>query len=460
MLKTFASDKKAAFVLRPWNVVQIIPSLCVGVLLLSTFHLYNGAYFWLDDFNNLYWMQRVSFAQMLGQIVNPIPAFFRPVGMMCYWVLLRLFGLNSAPYHWLAWSFHTANTALVYFLLRQFTKSRAGAAVGAMLFASQVVFADLYWNFGTIFELLAAFFSFVGTLLWTSDHRGWWRVIFASLALLLAMKAKEIAIMMPFVWASYDLLLRENLKPRIAAHWLLPVVLALWYGVSKALASSTLMSGPNQPYFVRIDPSALIAGFGTYFNMLFRANVSGLIWCVGVAVLLLLCLVLRNRLALFFQLYIFITFLPVIFMINHRFAFYWYLPFLGVCGLMAMLSKNVAKMIKTRNPLWLGKTAAYLVFALLCWATFLVHKRATTERSAIRDLGSEYRAFITGLETLAPPPRGETIFFDSHPSYFDEKMLLSATSVAFHRTDLKVKLVSAFPSECAVSSSLSGLEPH
>ena len=134
-------------------------------------------------------------------------------------------------------------------------------------------------------------------------------------------------------------------------------------------------------------------------------------------------------------------------MINHRFAFYWYLPLLGVCGLTAMLAKNVANMILSRNPPWLAKTVAHLVFALLCCATFLVHKLAAPEMSAIRNLGSEYHAFITGLETLAPPPQGETIFFDSHPSYFDERTLLSTTSVAFHRTDLRVKLVSAFPSE-------------
>jgi hypothetical protein len=445
-LKTSASKKKIPLVLRTWNPLGLIPILCVGVLLHKTFRLYNGSYFSLDDFNNLYWMQRATFPQMLGQLLNPSPAYFRPAGWMCYWVLLRLFDLNSASYHWLAWSFHSANTVLVYFILKRLTQSRVGAAVGAMLFASQVVFADLYWNFGTIFELLTVFFCFIGICLWTTERRNWWQVVLASLALLLAMKAKEMAITMPFVWLSYDLLLRRNLERRIAAHWLLPIGLGLWYTVSKALASHALITMPGQPYYMSINGSALVAGFSTYLNMLFRTNLPWQIWLIGLGVLFLLCLLLRSRLALFFQLYVFITFLPVIFMINHRFAFFWYLPFLGVCGLTAILAKNVAKMIETRNRPWLARTAAYSVFALLCWFTFLAHKHAINPaRSAMRNGATEYRAFILGLRSLPPPAKGETIFFDSHPAYFNEGLLLSATQVAFGRTDLRVKLVSEFP---------------
>jgi hypothetical protein len=444
-LKTSASGKKIPLVPRTWNPLGLIPVLCIGVLLLNTFRLYKGgAYFWLDDFNNLFWVQQATFAQMVGHIINPISGYFRPAGMMCYWLLLRLFGLNSAAYHWLAWSLHVANTALVYFVLKRFTKSRAGAAVGAMLFASQAVFADLYWDFGTIFELVAAFFSFIGILLWTPERRRWWQVILASLALLLAMKGKEIAIAMPFVWLSYDLLLRKNMAPRLAAHWALPISLALWYGLAKASAMRGVVS--TDPYYLSITGPALATGFRVYFNMLFKTNFPWQIWFMGLGMFLLLCLLLRSRLALFFQFYIFIAFLPVIFLINHRYAFYWYLPFLGVSGLMAMLTQDVAALIETCNPRWLAKAGAYSIFALLCWGTFLVHKESNRpQRSWIRDRANEYRALIAGLRALPQPPPDETIYFDSQPSHFDERLLLSATQVAFRRTDLRVKLVSEFP---------------
>lgn len=405
-----------------------------------------GAYFWLDDFNNLRWVQSQTFAQMIGHLVNPFSAYFRPTGMMCYWALLKFFDLSPMAYHWLAWSFHTANTALVYFVLKRFTNSRAGAAVGAMLFASQPVFADLYWDFGTIFELVAAFFSFIGILLWTTERRSWWQVILASLSLLLAMKGKEIAIAMPLVWLSYDLLLRKNMARRLAVHWALPIGFALWYGLAKAWAMRGVVS--THPYYLSITGPALAAGCRVYFNMLLKTNFPWQIWFMGLGMFLLLCLLLRSRLALFFQLYIFIAFLPVIFLINHRYAFYWYLPFLGVAGLMAMLAENVAGLIEIRNPSWLAKAGAYSVFALLCWATFFVHKESNRpQRSEIRDRANEYRAFIGGLRALPQPPRDETIYFDSQPSHFDEGLLLSATQVAFGRTDLRAKLVSEFPRE-------------
>ncbi len=433
-------------VCRSPNLLRLVSVLCVGALLFNTYRLYKGSYFELDDFNNLYWVQQESFAHMIGYIVNPVSWYFRPTGMLCYWVLLRFFDLNPAAYHCLTWSLHAANTVLMYFLLKRFTGSRAGAAVGAMLFASQAVFADIYWNFGTIFELVAAFFSFVGILLWTSERRGWLHVLVASLILLLAIKGKEMALSMPIIWLSYDLLLRKNMVRRMAAHWILPSGLTLWYGLSNAPAMRGVL--PSHPYYMSITGSTLASGFGIYFNMLFGTSFRWQIWCIGFVVLLLVFALLRNRLALFFQSYVFIAFLPVIFLVNHRFAFYWYLPFLGVCGVVAVLAKAVAGAIEIRNPQWLVECGASVVFILLCWGTFVVHEKANRpERSWERGLTNEYRAFVTGLRALPAPPLGETIFFDSHPSLFDEGLLRKATQVALGRTDVDAKLVAEFPSE-------------
>jgi hypothetical protein len=236
------------------------------------------------------------------------------------------------------------------------------------------------------------------------------------------------------------------MERRIAAHSLLPCGLALWYGLTKASAMREVV--PSHPYYMSITGSTLVSGFGTYFNMVFATNFRWQIWCIGFVALLLVFALLRNRLALFFQSYVLIAFLPVIFLINHRFAFYWYLPFLGVCGLAAMLTKTVAVPIETRNPRWLVDCSASVVFILLCWGTFLVHKEANRpQRSWVKDRTNEYRAFVTGLRSLPPPPNGEIIFFDSHPSLFDELLLRSATQVAFRRTDLSAKLVAEFPPE-------------
>jgi hypothetical protein len=408
--------------------------------------LYEFAYFGSDTFNNLYWVQLESFWHMVRYILNPVSLYFRPAGMMCYWLLLRFFDLNPAAYRWLMWSLHAANTALVYFVLKRLTRGRPGAAIGAMVFASQAVFAEIYWSFGAVFELIAAFFSFVGILLWTYERRNWLQVLLASLALLLALKGKEMAVSMPVIWFSYDLLLRRDMKRMMAAHWVLPGVLAVWYGLSHALAMRGVVD--NHPYYMSIQWSILASGFGTYFNMLFGTQFPWQIWWIGALVLLLVFVLLRSRLGLFFQLYVFIAFLPVIFLVNHRVALFWYLPFLGVCGFAAILANAVACVINRRNPQWLAETGALAVFALLCWGTFLLHEAANRpQRSWVRDVAYEWHAFVSGLRALPPPPSGETIFFNSLPPHIEESVLLTATQVALRRTDLHTKLVSEFPPE-------------
>jgi hypothetical protein len=428
------------------KLLRFISVLCVGILLLNTYGLYKFAYFGSDAFNNLYWAQRESFTHIIGYILNPVSSYFRPVGMMYYWLFLRFFDLSPAAYRWLMWSLHAANTALVYFILKRLTRARPGAAIGAMLFASQAVFAEIYWNFGAVFELIAGLFSFAAILLWTSERRSWLQVLLASLALLLAVKSKEMAVSMPVIWFSYDLLLRRDMKRMMAAHWVLPGGLAVWYGLSHALAMRGIAA--NDPYHMSIDWSILASGFATYFNVLCGTELPWQIWWIASLVILLVFVLLRSRLALFFQLYVFVTFLPVIFLVNHRVALFWYFPFLGVCGFAAILANAVACVINGRNPRWLAETGSLTVFALLCWATFLLHEAANRpQRSWVSDVADEYHAFVSGLRALPPPPRGETIFFDSLPPHFEETVLLTAAQVALRRTDLHTKLVSEFPPE-------------
>ena len=383
---------------------------------------------------------------MIGYIVHPVSLYFRPVGMMYYWLYLRFFDLSPAAFRWLMWSLHAANTALLYFVLKRLTGSRPGAAVGAMLFASQTVFAEVYWNFGAVFELLTVFFSFVGTLLWICERRGWLQVLLASVALLLALKSKEMAVSMPVIWLSYDLLLRKDMKLRMLVHAALPGALAVWYSLSHASAMRGI--APDHPYYMKVTGLTLANGLGTYFNMLCRTNCRWQTWWIGFCMVLLIFVLSRSRLALFFQLYIPITFLPVIFLVNHRGALFWYLPFLGLCGLAAIVATVAVGVIKARNPRWLAEAGLYCVFALLCWGAFLLHKETNgAERSWYRDVAGENRAFVSGLRSLPPPPKGETIFFDLLPPHLEQNVLLSATQVAFRRTDLQAKLVSEFPPE-------------
>ena len=204
------------------KLLRFVPTFGIVALLLFTFRLYRSSYFGLDDFNNLYWVQRTSAFEMLKAIINPASHYFRPMGMLFYWLNLRLFGTNATAYHGLAWLLHSANTVLAYLVLKRITQSHPGALVGGMLFASQAVFTEIYWNFGTIFELISALFFFLGVLLWSSERRSWSRAILGTCVFILAVKGKQMAITLPAIWLCYDLVVQTNSKWRHVAQILGP----------------------------------------------------------------------------------------------------------------------------------------------------------------------------------------------------------------------------------------------
>ena len=423
-----------------------VPFLGISALLFFTFRLYSSAYFWLDDFNNLFWVQKLSAFELLKAITNPASTYFRPTGMLFYWLELRLFGTNAIAYHVLAWLLHTVNTVLVYLVLRRIVQSHPGALVGTMLFACQAVFTDIYWNFGTIFELVSGLLFLAGILIWSSERRSWARVILATVVFVLAVKGKEMAITLPAMLLCYDLFVRTNEKWRHAVQIVLPgiawVLLAL-----KGLAENRA-AAPDAPYFMDISSVTLGRGFGVYFGMLFESTMRWQLWAISFVALLLLLVLMKRKIAVFFQIWIFITFLPVVFLVNHRYPFYWYIPFVGVCGLVSCFVRWVIPPVQARISAPAAEAAACLCFLVLCEASYLMQKLHTRDgRNFQQAIDVDHRGFMQGLMVLPPPPPDEVLYFESAPRYFEEIHLISATQVALRRTDVEARLVDQFPAD-------------
>lgn len=426
--------------------MRYFPVICIAVLLFFTFRVYNDAYLYTDDFNNLYWVQQASGGDIALHVLNPASRNLRPVGMLLYWFMLHFFDLNVIVYHWTAWGIHALNTLLVYVVLKRYTESRAGAIVGAMLFASQANFADIYWNFGTIFDLVSGCAFFGGLFLWMmKPERSWARVLICTLVFLFAIQAKEMAFTLPVIWFLCDVLLREKSAMRNVAQVMVPAAVAILTGIPKFYGIQQ-QTNPRDLHFMDLQSITLGRSMGAYFNSLFGAELRWQYWTIAFAALLLLFALRRNRQAIFFQAYLLITFLPVIFMTNHRETYLSYIPFLGICGLAALLVKSVVNLAETYLGARRAESTAYLLLPLLCIATFVGQRVGSEERRAWqRPMSADYRAFMLGMRALSPPPPNETVFFDSHPLYLSESLLNSATQVAFRRTDIVVKLVPAFP---------------
>jgi hypothetical protein len=146
--------------------------------------------------------------------------------------------------------------------------------------------------------------------------------------------------------------------------------------------------------------------------------------------------------------YSLVTLLPVIFLVNHRLAFYWYIPFLGMAGLGGLLVTGIWKRIRTfiREPRlavilgiagFMGLSLGHLLYQLYLGR----YQRAYTAQVC-----REHQAFVTGVQRFRGISPDAVLYFGSIPRTFSEEVLRSAVQVALRRTDVDAKLVTSWPS--------------
>jgi len=172
----------------------------IAIMLLASLRLYSFAYFWFDDFNNLYWTRREGFWNILVDIVNPASLFFRPLGMLMYSILFRFAELHAFPYHVLSWTLHGINTALAFLLLRQITRSQYAAGLGVLFFAFRANFGDIYWNFSHIFQLLTLALVLTGLLLYARFGYSFRETLALTAVMILAIRAEEHGVLLPVLF--------------------------------------------------------------------------------------------------------------------------------------------------------------------------------------------------------------------------------------------------------------------
>jgi len=438
------------------------PLVCVAALLGYTFRLFHFAYFSLDDFNNLFLIQNLKGGELLRHVLDPGSALFRPLGLAAYWLVFHAADLDPAPYHAVAWSLHTINVALLYIILRDVVKSHAGAAVGAMLFACQASFSEIFFSFGTIFELLSTLLFFSALLAYLRLRSRAWQTLNISLLFFFAMKAKEMAITLPLVLMTYDVIVTRREHRGVGfRHWGLrtlvvmsiPILLACWF---VAMKGHEISVDRTNPYYMELSLRTAIDGYGWYANRLSNLNTHWSVYVATITVAILVAVRTGQRQVVFFLAYIALTFLPVIFLVNHRFPFYWYLPFLGVAGVAASLVKIVNDCLsRVVTYRWLT-TAGLIVLPFVSRELYFQQKaHGTVARVAFQTAADDFRPFISGLRALSTPGPNSTLFFTSMPLHFDETRLLSAVHVALQRKDVSVLLVSPPPAQDDV-----GVEPE
>jgi hypothetical protein len=170
-------------------------------------------------------------------LVNPFGGRYRPVGGIFYRVSWHLFGLNPLPYRIACFLFLLAGLGLAWRLIRRHAESWPASVAGMLVMAFHPAMVDLYFNSGTVYDLLAAIFYLLA--IWRAPRAGAWE---AAAWTWLALQSKEMAATLPLVLFLYLWLVLGRIRwtPVMASAGVVALLLPfkLWSG--QGLAANAL----------------------------------------------------------------------------------------------------------------------------------------------------------------------------------------------------------------------------
>ena len=214
---------------------------------------YQG-YFSGDDLDNLRWTRPVPLADFAVALLSPryYPNNFRPVGHGIYHVMGWKFGLSFPPYAALIHLLHGLNCLLLWLLIRRLASDggqsglQRAAAVGAgvLFFGFHAVTLDAFWKPMYVFDLTCATLTLLCLL--SYDSR---RYVVSFAAFWVAIKAKELAVMLPLVLLAYECWLGDRRWKRLAP----------FFAASALIGMQALWTNraAGEAYSLRLSPSTL-----------------------------------------------------------------------------------------------------------------------------------------------------------------------------------------------------------
>lgn len=192
-MKTSLADRQQSANTLRLSLTAVLVALVLSVVFRAAF----SAYFLLDDFGML------SIVRFLDNPLEPfvrnhIPGglYYRPLGMILWWLSERLFGANAPDHYLINLFLHAAVAAALWHLVSKLCASRWIGLAAAACFALHPIGVGTTLWLSDRFDLLALLFGLLGLASALDFSRnGAKRALFRTLALLsLALLSKEIAL--------------------------------------------------------------------------------------------------------------------------------------------------------------------------------------------------------------------------------------------------------------------------
>ncbi|MCL4401433.1 MAG: hypothetical protein M1436_02035 [Acidobacteria bacterium] len=380
--------------------------LAMAVLFLIANRAAYQGYFQDDEIDNLSWAPHVPNMEYAEGLLTPKPFLynFRPVGHFYFAAMGRTFGLDFPKYLIAVHLLHFLNVWLLWLIARRLRASPFAAGAAALFFAFHMAVFDVYWKPMYVFDVLCTTFCLLS--LWLFMGRRW---VLSFAAFWLALKSKEIAVMLPAVLLCYEYWLgKRQWKP------LVPFFLA-----SASFGLQGVLFNPNQDneYTFRFTADALRKTAGFYSSKLLLVPYAGFA--------LALLLLVRDRRIWFGLASMVLFFVPLLFLPGRLFAAYCYLPLTGMAVALSALADQSPR--------------ALAAGFFLLWLPWNLYQLRLNRRQALT-VAAENRAYISGVGELARfSPDTRTFIYDGAPSKFHPWGIEGALKYFYQVSDVTVR---------------------
>lgn len=410
--------------------------LAAGLTILVYFLFLGGgglrANFSGDDLTNIAFLHgygRVSLGAMLAQALSVFSPEYRPMGGLYYRTLYALFGLHPAPFRIAFFTLLIVNMILAALWYRRLSRSGLTVATSVLLFSFQPALAELYYNDGTIYDVLCAFFVLLLLGRYTRLRQSHQLVEGNDLLLILALYgaalgSKEMAISVPAVLMLYEVVFHSglgNLRARLWPVFLLAMMTAVCMAVKILIPNQMNI---NPAYIPHYQPEFIGNSYLHYYRLLLLNDTLSARLLAGCLILAFLAAaILRNRLMLFGLLFANLTLLTVC-TILPRAGFVWYIPLLGYAlyggEVVSIVSQKLTALLEARAGAELWGMSVRSLTQSIVFGTVVIVSAAIQSRHA-RNLDAPYlpeprslSVMLTAAKTAAPSlSHGSRILIES-----------------------------------------------
>ena len=350
------------------------------------YRAYDG-YFQDDELDNLSWGPSLGLADYAPALLSPLVPQnnFRPTGHAYFTLMGRAFGLDFPPCMTPVFVAHCLNGLLLFFIIRRLGIPAWHAMAGAAFFLLSGSAMDAYWKPMYVFDLFCTTFCLLSILLWA--QRRW---VLSFVAYWLAYKAKELAVMLPFVLLAWEWWFGDEQEGRKRFLRLTPFFVA-----SLSFGLQGILHNPNKDneYTFRFNLEALKITIPFYAGRFLMFQWSGL--------LLLPLALIRDR-RIWFGLAGAVCFVfTLLFLPGRLYEAYAYLPLAGATIAVAAAASRV-------SPLWFAA-------ALVAWLPFNVTELRAQQREKLRRDDIAY-VFMSQLERwVAQHPAIKIMVYEGAP---------------------------------------------